>query len=198
MTVPNLKMSSLNARLALARSSDSVTFSRMYVNTPGPGSRLLAMVRTANGGVFHCDILTDAEEDLVLHWGVSHGTERRDWTRPEEDLIPDGSSLPPGGASVETAFGEGPGTEGAALQRVTLDLGKALKQSPPITALQFVVRSDDASRWWKDGADNFVLPLPLPGEEEDPLAMEFAGNDVRTTSPLPPSLNPSLLDRFRG
>lgn len=29
-----------------------------------------------------------------------------------------------------------------------------------IGAIQFVLRSDDKTRWWKDGSGNFLVPIP--------------------------------------
>ena len=164
---------SLADLLKLARGDATTAYSKTFEF--GHGSHLLAVLRAPDGlnGRFIWEIYSSSDEDIVLHWGVSHDGTRTDWNRPMESILPEDSTLPDGTISAETMF-----------QSCDVDDVKIIvlevETDQDITGLQFVLRSGDGSQWWQNGMGNFQLPLPRYFE---PATVTAA--DIAAIPPLP-------------
>ncbi|GMH39379.1 hypothetical protein BSKO_07277 [Bryopsis sp. KO-2023] len=128
-----------------------------------------AVKQEVENGPYKVIITTDAAFPLVLHWGIAKGGRGRQWVVPPESLLPLASRIYDDGKAAETAFLDCGDEEcdletlGAEvpLQRLTLEVPFDQK----IAGIQFVLRSDDKTKWWKDGNGNFFVPLPGSVEE---------------------------------
>lgn len=169
--------------LAAAQEDESCVWHRVYAL--GSKSELLVAVKQtdpAMGKDSPVEVLltTDAASDMVLHWGVKKSGRSGDWKRPSENFLPEGSVLLKDGIAAETEFTRCNeeechvviGGSVVPLQRteVTLPKGHGL------SALTFVIRSGDGTRWWNDGGSNFTAPVPGPKpaatEADSPLKFE--------------------------
>ena len=124
---------------------------------------------------------TDAEDDLVLHWGVARD-EPGQWLLPKETVWP-ADTEKVSEISVETPFIAGlgclPAAEAAAggtvaeeeeechpLQVLTLELpGEGAEE---LTGVQFVLRNAEGTVWYKDetnGNSNFRANYVAPGTD---------------------------------
>uniref|UniRef100_A0A7S1X676 Pyruvate phosphate dikinase AMP/ATP-binding domain-containing protein n=1 Tax=Tetraselmis chuii TaxID=63592 RepID=A0A7S1X676_9CHLO len=178
--------SALEPLVQLAAVDEACVFRRVF--PMGNQAGLLAAVRQAGPEEpVTVDLTTDAADRLVLHWGVSEVERRHDWIQPPESLLPEGSTNIVNGIAAETPFkncqdDECDVTIGGTkvpLQRVRV----TLPPSHGLISLQFVIRAEDSTRWWKDGNSNFVVRVPGSGTalvesmEEDfvdnPLGLEI-------------------------
>ena len=142
----------------------------------GSKSQLLALLWAPKSVTETCtwELIAAADEDVVLHWGVSFEDDRSDWTRPDGSLLPYASVLIPEGISAETQFQDC----GDGLKNIVI----APQPNLDITGMQFVLRSEDGSDWWKlNGSSNFKLSLPRVVEgrvQYTKLEAQFSGNPI--------------------
>ena len=145
----------------MAREDEDCIWHRVY--SLGSKSELLVSVwKDEEKEPYRVVLTTDNASDVVMHWGVRKGN-GRDWKKPDESLLPEDTELVPGGIAAETPFKGCTDEEchveiGGSivpLQRIELEVPHNAK----ISAISFVLRSDDGSRWWKDGGTDFVAPL---------------------------------------
>ena len=159
--------------LKLARTDATTVYSKTFEF--GHGSRLLAVLRAPDGPNGRCiwEIYSSADEDIVLHWGVSHDGTRTDWNRPMESILPEDSTLPDETISAETLFQS---CDVDDLNIIVLEV----ETDQDVTGIQFVLRSSDGSQWWQNGMGNFQLPLP---RHLEPTVTAVA--DIAPIPPLP-------------
>ena len=142
----------------------------------GSKSQLLALLWAPKSVTEICtwELIVASDEDVVLHWGLSFEDDRSDWTRPDGALLPDASVLIPEGISAETQFQDC----GDGLKHIVI----APRADMDVTGMQFVLRSEDGSEWWKlNGSSNFKLSLPRVVEgrvQYTKLEAQFSGNPV--------------------
>ncbi|MEW5309696.1 MAG: hypothetical protein WDW38_001561 [Sanguina aurantia] len=133
----------------------------------GGKSEMLAVVRQeSRTSPIRMDLLTDNAADMILHWGVQPPASR-DWLMADQGLWP-GNTRTAGHIACETPFGscsdpeecdvEDLGGGKVPLQRVTI----TLPADHTLGALCFVMHSADSTMWYKDGSNNFTVPLPSP------------------------------------
>mmetsp|Transcript_39261 Transcript_39261/g.92974 ORF Transcript_39261/g.92974 Transcript_39261/m.92974 type:complete len:1415 (-) Transcript_39261:222-4466(-) len=174
--------SALEPLVQEAAVDETVKFRRMY--PMGNMAGLLIVVRqSSEDGPVRIDFTTDVADDVVLHWGVSPVGKPNEWLQPDASIVPEGTTRIEHGIAAETVFAHCDedecqvevGGSKVPLQRVTIEL----PSNHGLVGLQFVIRADDSTRWWKDGNSNFKVRVPGSGEpvvasmEED-----FAGNEV--------------------
>ncbi|KAI3430517.1 hypothetical protein D9Q98_005110 [Chlorella vulgaris] len=125
--------------------------------------------------------LTTTLANSVLHWGVKQPGRGSDWIRPADNLLPPGSNLDQDAIAADTPFQtcnegdckvdwssldyEPSDFDGASdpLLRVSMRLPADHK----LTALTFVVRSQDGDSWWRDNGSNFSVPLPGSKQQKE-------------------------------
>lgn len=122
-------------------------------------------------------LTTDSPNDLVLHWGTLTHDKKRGWNRPPATCQPPGTVKMEHGPSVETAFEGFKASSSFApdelrealvpLQRITIPVGLDVAVRGGVAGLTFVLRSEDGSRWYKEGNSDFYVPLPRHGVEEE-------------------------------
>jgi len=174
--------SALEPLVQEAAVNDTVKFRRVF--PMGNMAGLLAVVsQEADDKPVIVELTTDTADKVVLHWGVSPLGRRNDWLQPEEDILPEDSVRIENGIAAETTFTRCDEEEcnvevGGAkvpLQRVSIEL----PPSHGLVGLQFVIRSKDSTRWWKDGNSNFVVRVPGSGEPlADSVEEDFIENPV--------------------
>jgi alpha-glucan,water dikinase len=165
----------------------------------GGGWRLLASVREAGGGGSTVTLTPDLPFPATRHWGVRRARTKGDWLPPPDGLLPAGSALAAGGGAGETplaapcddddcaaAEAATGGADAAPLARATL----TVPPSSDVTALVFVLRADDGTRWWRDGGANFTAPVGVAADAaaaspayetcdfEDELACDIVAAEV--------------------
>jgi len=144
-----------------AREEENCIWHRVY--SLGSKSELLVSVwKEGESEPYRVVLTTDTASDVVMHWGVRKGT-ARDWKKPDASMLTETSELVPDGKAAETPF-EGCrddechieiGGSIVPLQRIEIHVPADTK----LSALSFVLRSGDGSKWWKDGGSDFVAPL---------------------------------------
>ena len=144
----------------MAREDEDCIWHRVY--SLGSKSEMLVSVwKDGDEHPYKVVLTTDNPSELVMHWGVWKGG--RSWKKPDADLLPGDSDLVPDGIAAETPFKSCSDEEchieiGGSivpLQRVELSVPGNAK----VSAISFVLRSEDGSRWWKDGGSDFLAPL---------------------------------------
>ncbi|XRB06735.1 alpha-glucan, water dikinase [Pycnococcus provasolii] len=171
--VPNLTPSMsekvsrpLEPLIDAAAKDPNVKWRRRFGMNDGTSLFVSARENESSPDVAELFIVSDNPEKLVLHWGKTG--ENADWTLPPKEIWPAGSTQPETSAiAVESPFVPYPGDFIVPLQAITLSVPLSLN----IAAIPFVVRSNDETRWWKDGARNFVVPTRLKQAEDDDLTM---------------------------
>ena len=157
------------APLATAAAEDeSCVWNRLY--SLGRKSQMLVAVRKDvvddENSPVRITFTSDSPSNLVLHWGVKRAGRRGSWEKPPKRLLPSNAELVNDGEAAEMQFGlceeeecevEFEGSI-VPLQRVVL----RLPEGHGLNAISFVLRSDDNTRWWKDGDSNFSVPVPGP------------------------------------
>jgi alpha-glucan,water dikinase len=173
----------LSPLLASAQEDESCVWHRVYAL--GSKSEMLVAVKRIDPGMgddspIEVVLTTDAASDMILHWGVKKSGRSGDWKRPDENFLPKGSVLLKDGIAAETEFTRCDEEEcqveigGAVvpLQRTEV----VLPSGHGLSALTFVIRSGDGTRWWNDGGSNFAAPVPGPkaaaSETDTPLSFE--------------------------
>ena len=142
-------------------SEGNVTWMRVY--PMGNSCNLLAVVRDENendeSGSYVLTLTTDLPNKVELHWGIlKQGKRRSKWTLPESSLWPSKTKECEDGISVDTAFGQYRSPPKVPLQQVSI---RVPSESDEIFGVSFVVKSLDATQWWKDGGhSNYVVPFP--------------------------------------
>ncbi|WPT16709.1 Alpha-glucan water dikinase [Picochlorum sp. SENEW3] len=144
----------------MAREDEDCIWHRVY--SLGSKSEMLVSVwKEGDEHPYKLVLTTDNPSELVMHWGVRKGG--RSWKKPDVALLSGDSDLVPDGIAAETPFKSCSDEEchieiGGSivpLQRVELSVPGNAK----VSAISFVLRSDDGSRWWKDGGSDFLAPL---------------------------------------
>lgn len=168
---------------AALAADDTVVWQRLF--PLGDGSALLVACRTSAApgadaetvaaARVDVELWTDSSERLVLHWGAREprkgsrgGGERGGWKRPPATFgggLPVGTTDHEGGKAVETPFA-GCSDEGCIVEvaGALVPLQRVVIPTNPddgASSLVCVVRSADGTRWWKDGGDDFRIPLPF-------------------------------------
>jgi alpha-glucan,water dikinase len=173
----------LTPLLASAQEDESCVWYRVYAL--GSKSELLVTVKQTDPAMgedspVEVILTTDTASDVVLHWGVKKSGRSGDWKRPSENFLPKGSVLLKDGIAAETEFTRCNdeecyviiGGSVVPLQRTAVTLPKG----HGLSALTFVIRSKDGTRWWNDGGSNFTAPVPGPKpaatEADSPLRFE--------------------------
>ncbi|QDZ23333.1 alpha-glucan water dikinase [Chloropicon primus] len=139
-------------------SEGNVSWKRVY--QMGNSCNLLAVVRDeTDTDEWTLTLTTDLPNEVELHWGILKSSSRRSaWTLPETSLWPSKTAECEDGISVDTAFGQYRSPPRVPLQQVSVRVPKSLDD---IFGIAFVVKSSDATQWWKDGGhSNFVVPFP--------------------------------------
>lgn len=179
----NKRETPLSPLLASAQEDESCVWHRVYAL--GSKSELLVSVKQTDPAMgddspVEVVLTTDAASDMVLHWGVKKSGRSGDWKRPSENFLPKGSVLLKDGIAAETEFTRCTeeecrveiGGSVVPLQRTAVTLPKG----HGLSALTFVIRSGDGTRWWNDGGSNFTAPVPGPKpaafEADSPLTFE--------------------------
>lgn len=151
-----------------AAEDEQCVWNRLY--PLGEKSQLLVAVRpddpSDENSPVKITFTSDASADLVLHLGVKYAGKRGSWHKPPKTIIPTIGTFVNDGKAAEIPFGMCEEEEcevefgGATvpLQRTSL----SLPGGHGLTAVTFVLRSDDNTRWWKDGDSNFTIPVPGP------------------------------------
>eukprot|EP00873_Tetraselmis_striata_P000762 jgi/Tetstr1/421026/TSEL_012071.t1 len=176
------KPSALEPLIQKAAVDESCKFRRVF--PLGNQSGLLVVVRQADGdSEVTVDLTTDAADKLVLHWGVSEVERRHDWIQPSEDLLPEGSTNIKNGIAAETPFLNCEDDEcDVEIGGTTVPLQRVRVTLPPnhgLISLQFVLRADDSTRWWKDGNSNFNIRVPGSGAMMvESIEEDFVDNPV--------------------
>lgn len=145
----------------MAREDEDCIWHRVY--SLGSKSELLVSVwKDGEKDPYRVVLTTDNASDMIMHWGVRKGN-GRDWKKPSEDLLRDDTNLVPDGIAAETQFKGCTDDEchieigGSIVPLQRIELHVPSKSS--LSAISFVLRSEDGSRWWKDGGSDFVAPL---------------------------------------
>ena len=144
-----------------AREEEECVWHRVY--SLGSKSELLVSVwKEGEDEPYRVVLTTDTASDVVMHWGVRKGN-GRDWKKPEAELLTETSELVPDGKAAETPF------EGCTDEECHIEIGGSIvplqrieihvPADTKLSALSFVLRSRDGSKWWKDGGSDFVAPL---------------------------------------
>lgn len=144
-----------------AREEEECIWHRVY--SLGSKSELLVSVwKEGEEEPYRVVLTTDTASDVVMHWGVRKGS-GRDWKKPDDALLTDVTELVPGGKAAETPF------EGCTDDECHIEIGGSIvplqrieihvPSDTNLSAVSFVLRSGDGSRWWKDGGSDFVAPL---------------------------------------
>ena len=152
-----------------AREEEECIWHRVY--SLGSKSELLVSVwKEGEEEPYRVVLTTDTASDVVLHWGVRKGS-GRDWKKPDEALLTENSQLLSDGKAAETPF------EGCTDDECHIEIGGSIvplqrieihvPSDTKLSALSFVLRSEDGSRWWKDGGSDFVAPLAQRKKEGD-------------------------------
>ena len=154
-------------------------------------------------GPVSVEIWTDNANDIVLHWGVTQAGNRRGrWSVPVDRSWPAGTTVASEKA-VETGLSTCEGAECSVcvgglevpLQRLQVEFEK----EDMVSALQFVMRSGDGTRWWKDGHKDFSVPLPFAHAVEDSGALSGEMADDKVAAEIVEAENSSawtLMHRF--
>lgn len=145
----------------MAREDEDCIWHRVY--SLGSKSELLVSVwKEGEKEPYRVVLTTDNASDMVMHWGVRKGN-GRDWKKPPKTLLPEGTELVPDGIAAETEFTGCTDEEchieigGSIVPLQRIELNVPFKES--LSAISFVLRSEDGSRWWKDGGSDFIAPL---------------------------------------
>ena len=151
-------------------SEGNVSWKRVY--PMGNSCNLLAVVRD-EAEEWTLTLTTDLPSKVELHWGILKSSGRRSkWTLPDSRLWPSKTSDCEDGISVDTAFGQYKSPPKVPLQQVNI---RVPKQMDDIFGVSFVVKSDDATQWWKDGGhSNFVCPFPNQRHQEQEGGLDDA------------------------
>ncbi|KAF5843594.1 hypothetical protein DUNSADRAFT_12856 [Dunaliella salina] len=136
----------------------------------GNKSEMLVVVRqTQETDPIRVDFITDRADKLILHWGVSKPGSRS-WKMPPEEMR-DQDSKQATETAAESPFLECDDEEecdleymGAKvpLQRRTI----TLPADSWVGAISCVLRSADATMWYKDGGGDFLIPVPCKHVKE--------------------------------
>lgn len=177
--------------LEATKADPSISWNRLY--KLGDKLEMLVAVSLAEPGnpqsQVTVNMTTTLPVEAVLHWGVKKAGRGSDWLQPPVEILPEGSTVPDNGIAAETKFQactdedcmldwdqvdyepEDFGGSRHPLQRVKLVI-------PPghgLAALTFVMRSEDGTRWWRDGGGNFSVPVPgsrVKAEKDRALGFE--------------------------
>jgi alpha-glucan,water dikinase len=164
----------LSRLVQAAGEEEAVCWSRVY--PLGSKAQLLCVVRkvdpASDDSPLEVVLTTDTADDVVLHWGVKKAGRKGEWVKPAEALLPPNTDFVKGGIAAETPFVGCDDKEcvveigGAVvpLQRVAVELPRG----HDLTAVTFVLRSEDGTRWCNDGGANFNVPVPGAGKEAAP------------------------------
>lgn len=168
---------------AAAKQDDACIWNRTF--GMGEKAEMLATVwqREGKKGPLEVVLTTDVAAPAVLHWGVRrHG--KGEWLKPSDSLLPAGSTRATDTA-VDSPLKEGEGAQASAEvagERVPLQgIHLTIPGDHKLSGLTFVMRSEDSSRWWRDGGSNFSIPLPGgPSAKAGDAAAKFEDELSRT------------------
>ena len=177
----------LSHLVAAAGSDERCTWSRLYRLGR---SELFAAVRQEDSSdpnsALTITVTTDIADPVVLHWGIKKPGKGRGWEKPPAKLLFPGSELLKDGIAAEAPFVKGAKVAAVPLQEIVAPFPKG----HGATALTFVIRSDDGTAWWRDGGNDFQIPLPGPRRPvstgdaaatfEDELSKRIIGAEVHS------------------
>ena len=144
---------------------DSTTKWRRVYNLGSQSEIFVSVNQEVEQGPFVVTFTSDAAFPLILHWGVGKTGRGRNWEAPSEDLFPVYlTEMTEDKKAAETALGDCHDDEcDIELIGAKVPLQRARVKIPwdaGISNVLFVLRSADRSRWYKDGHNNFTVPLP--------------------------------------
>jgi len=159
----------------MAREDEDCIWHRVY--SLGSKSELLVSVwKDGEKDPYRVVLTTDNASDMIMHWGVRKG-KGRDWKKPPKGLLPEGTEMVTDGIAAETEFSGCTDDEchieigGSIVPLQRIELNVPTKES--LSAISFVLRSEDGSRWWKDGGSDFVAPLVTKDKSESEGAVDL-------------------------